>query len=85
MAAVVAGIERAGRRPILLAEQQSQLAAYGGSTQQVLNLLTTQDAHQLTQPPARTWLIHFVIWMSQPGGLTGGAVAGQAAEYSRRA
>ena len=85
VAAVVAGIERAGRRPILLAEQQSQLAAYGGTTQQVLNLLTTQDAHQLTQPPARTWLIHFVIWMSQPGGLTGGAVAGQAAEYSRRA
>ena len=85
VAAVVAGIERAGRRPVLLAEQQSQLAAYGGSPQQVLNLLTTQDAHQLTQPPARTWLIHFVIWMSQPGSVTGGAVAGQAAEYSRRA
>ena len=85
VAAVVAGIQRAGRRPVLLAEQQSQLAAYGGSTQQVLNLLTTQDAHQLTQPPARTWLIHFVIWMSQPAAVTGGAVAGQAAEYSRRA
>jgi hypothetical protein len=51
----------------------------------VLNLLTSQDAHQLTSPPSRTWLIHFVIWMSQPGSLTGGAVAGQAAEYSRRA
>ncbi len=85
VAAVVAGIQRAGRRPVLLAEQQSQLAAYGGSTQQVLNLLTTQDAHQLTQPPARTWLIHFVIWMSQPAAVAGGAVAGQAAEYPRRA
>ena len=85
VAAVVAGIERAGRRPILLAEQQSQLTPYGGGTQQVLNLLTTQDAHQLTQPPARTWLIHFVVWMSQPGSVPGGAVAGQAAEYSRRA
>ena len=73
------------RRPILLAEQQSQLTPYGGGTQQVLNLLTTQDAHQLTQPPARTWLIHFVVWMSQPASVTGGAVAGQAAEYSRRA
>ena len=85
VAADVAGIERAGRRPVLLAGQQSQLAAYGGSAHEVLNLLTSQDAHQLTSPPSRTWLIHFVIWMSQPGSLTGGAVAGQAAEYSRRA
>lgn len=85
VASVVAGIERAGRRPVLLAGQQSQLAAYGGSTQQVMNLLTSQDAHELTQPPTRTWLIHFVIWMSQPGGVTGGAVGGHTAEYSRRA
>ena len=85
VAADVAGIERAGRRPVLLAGQQSQLAAYGGSAHEVLNLLTTQDAHQLTSPPSRTWLIHFVIWMSEPGSLTGGAVAGQAAEYSRGA
>ena len=82
---VMAGIERAGRRPVLLAEQQSQLEAYGGDAHQVLNLLTTQDAHELTQPPTRTWLIHFVIWMSQPSEVTGGAVAGQTAEYSRRA
>ncbi len=38
VAADVAGIERAGRRPVLLAGQQSQLAAYGGS------------AHEVTQP-----------------------------------
>ena len=85
VAADVADIERAGRRPVLLAGQQPQLAAYGGSAREVLNLLTTQDAHELTSPPSRTWLIHFVIWMSEPGSLTGGAVAGQAAEYSRRA
>ncbi len=97
VASVVAGIERTGRRPVLLAGQQSQLAEYGGSAQQVLNLLTTQDAHELTQPPTRTWLIHFVIWMTQPSGVTGGAVTGKAAgvtggavtgstaEYSRRA
>ena len=85
VAADVAGIERAGRRPVLLAGQQSQLATYGGSAHEVLNLLTTQDAHELTSPPSRTWLIHFVIWMSEPGSLAGGAVAGQAAEYSRRA
>ena len=97
VASVVAGIERTGRRPVLLAGQQSQLAKYGGSAQQVLNLLTTQDAHELTQPPTRTWLIHFVIWMTQPNGVTGGAVTGKAAgvtggavagstaEYPRRA
>ena len=97
VASVVAGIERTGRRPVLLAGQQSQLAEYGGSAQQVLNLLTTQDAHELTQPPTRTWLIHFVIWMTQPSGVTGGAVTGKAAgvtggavtgstaEYPRRA
>jgi hypothetical protein len=31
----------------------------------VLNLLTTQDAHELTQPPSRTWLIHYTVYMSQ--------------------
>jgi hypothetical protein len=82
---VVTGIEHAGRRPVLLAGTQSQLSAYGGGARKVLDLLTTQDAHELTQPPTRTWPIHFVIWMSSPGGVTGGAVASQAAEYSRHA
>jgi hypothetical protein len=82
---VVTGIEHAGRRPVVLAATQSQLSAYGGGARKVLDLLTTQDAHELTQPPTRTWLIHFVIWMSNPGGVTGGAVPSQAAEYSRHA
>jgi hypothetical protein len=83
--AVVAGIVRAGRRPVLLASQQSQLSGYGGSAREVLNLLTTQDAHELTQPPSRTWPIHFVVWLSQPAGLPGAAVASQESEYSRGA
>jgi hypothetical protein len=85
VSAVVAGIQGAGRRPVLLAGTQSQLAPYGGSARKVLDLLTTQDAHELTQPPTRTWLIHFVVWMSNPGGVSGGGVASQAAEYSRHA
>ena len=32
----------------------------------MLNLLTTQEAHNLTAPPTRTWLIHYTVWMSQP-------------------
>ena len=77
--------DRFGRRPVLLAGSQTQLAPYGDSSRKVLDLLTTQDAHELTQPPTRTWLIHFVIWLSEPGGVTGGAVANQTAEYPRHA
>ena len=70
--AVVTGIDSAGRRPVLLAEQQAELADYGGTASEVVNLLTTQEAHNLTAPPTRTWLIHYTVWMSQPAS-TGSA------------
>jgi hypothetical protein len=82
---VVNNIEKVGRRPVLLAGTQAQLSGYGGSARKVVDLLTTQDAHELTQPPTRNWLIHFVVWLSEPGGVTGGAVSNQTAEYSRHA
>jgi hypothetical protein len=82
---VVNGIERAGRRPVILGGTQAQLAPFGGQARKVLDLLTTQDAHELTQPPTRTWLIHFVIWASNPAGVSGAGVPSQAAEYSRHA
>jgi hypothetical protein len=85
VATVVNNIEKAGRRPVLLAGTQAQLSGYGGSARKVVDLLTTQDAHELTQPPTRNWLIHFVVWLSDPGGVTGGAVSNQTAEYSRHA
>jgi hypothetical protein len=62
---VVSGIEGVGRRPVLLAQQQAELT---GSSTQVVNLLTTQEAHNLTAPPTRTWLIHYTVWMSVPAG-----------------
>jgi hypothetical protein len=66
--AVVAGIERAGRRPVLLAEFEAELTPYGGGApREIVNLLTTQEAHVLTAPPTRTWGIHYTVWMSQPG------------------
>ena len=72
--AVVAGIEGAGRRPLLLAQQQAGLAGYGGTPREVVNLLTTQEAHNLTSPPTRTWRIHYTVWMTQPSAAaTGGA------------
>jgi hypothetical protein len=65
---VAFGIERAGRRPVLLAAQPSELAIYGGSPVRVLNLTTTQDPHTLTQPPSAPWPASYVIWMLTPGG-----------------
>jgi hypothetical protein len=66
VAAVVAGIRQAGRRPLLLAQSEPELAAYQGSATEVVNLLTTQEAHLLTTPPTRTWGIHYTVWMSVP-------------------
>jgi hypothetical protein len=63
--AVVSGIEGVGRRPVLLAQQASELP---GSPREVVNLLTTQEAHNLTAPPTRPWLIHYTVWMSVPAG-----------------
>ena len=71
---VIAGIEKAGRRPVLLAENKAELP---GTPRQVVDLLTTQEAHNLTAPPTRTWLIHYTVWMSTPS-------PGPAAEYPRR-
>ena len=56
-------IEKAGRRPVLLAENKDELP---GTPKQVVDLLTTQEAHNLTAPPTRTWLIHYTVWMSTP-------------------
>jgi hypothetical protein len=73
---VVTGIQGVGRHPILLAENSSELTAYGGAPREVVNLLTTQEAHNLTTPPTRTWGIHYTVWLSVPA-LTppGGAAA----------
>jgi hypothetical protein len=65
--AVVTGIEGARRRPVLLGADQAELAAYGPLPREILNLVTTQDAHELTRPPTTTWPAHYVIWMSQLG------------------
>jgi hypothetical protein len=76
VSAVVTGIQGVGRHPILLAENSSELGSYGGAPREVVNLLTTQEAHNLTSPPTRTWLIHYTVWLSVPA-LTppGGAAA----------
>jgi hypothetical protein len=66
--AVLAGIERAGRRPVLMARDQALLAPYGGGPRPVINLLTTQEARDLTAPATRTWPIQYTVWLSDPVG-----------------
>jgi hypothetical protein len=64
--AVLAGIRRAGRRPVLLAADQADLIPYGGGPRQAVSLATTQEARDLTTPPTRTWPVRYTVWMSNP-------------------
>ena len=66
------GIQGVGRRPVLLAENPAELP---GTPKQVVNLLTTQEAHNLTAPPTRTWLIRYTVWMTVPVIASAGATA----------
>ncbi len=64
---VVAGIQRAGRQPVLLAGSLEQLAPYGGAITRPVFRATRQDEHRLTAPPTTTWRILYQVWMSRPG------------------
>ena len=62
--AVIRGIAGEGREPVLLATRLSELTAYGVTPRRAVHLVTTQDAHDLTQPPAAPWPITYQLWMS---------------------
>jgi hypothetical protein len=62
--AVLAGIIKAGRRPVLLGARAAQVEVFGGSASMVMNLVTTQNAHDLTQPAGAPWPARYVIWMA---------------------
>ena len=61
---VIRGIADTGREPVLLATRPAELAVYGTSPRRLVGLVTTQDAHDLTQPPSTTWPISYQLWMS---------------------
>ena len=71
--AILAGIERAGHHPVLLASRASELVPYGAPSNEIVNLATQQDAHLLTRPPTSTWPVRYVLWMSSPGGAVTGS------------
>jgi hypothetical protein len=70
---VIGSISAAGRRPLLLAARKSQLAAFGGTPVRALDLITSQDPHQLTQLPTAPKQVHFQIWLTAPSAAGVGA------------
>jgi hypothetical protein len=64
--AAVGSIFASGRQPVLLAAAPRQLAAFGGSPQSVLDLITTGDPHELTQLPTAPLVVHYQVWMTLP-------------------
>ena len=70
---VLSAISAAGRHPVLLGSRPAELTAFGGSPVKVLDLRTSQDAHDLTSPPTTPATIHFVLWMLAPQSAAVGA------------
>jgi hypothetical protein len=64
--AVTASISAAGRQPVLLADSQRHLAAFGGSPELVLSLTTNGDPHELTQLPTSPQQVTYQVWMTVP-------------------
>jgi hypothetical protein len=71
---VIGGIQRAGRRPVLLASSARRLAGYGAGSFRVLDLATTADPQELKQPPTTPVPVRYLVWMSALPG-TGAAGA----------
>jgi hypothetical protein len=64
----VNAIERAGRRPVLLGSTSGSVDLVGAVPRQILRLTTTQDAQDLTGPPAAPWPLTYTVWMAAPAG-----------------
>jgi hypothetical protein len=63
---LVAAIQRAGRRPVLLGPSPGWLAGYGGGTaRHVLGLSNDGDAHTLVAPPVLATPQRTDVWMSE--------------------
>ncbi len=65
VAAVGHGIQRAARRPVLLAGAPRLLTQLGLVSRPIMRLHSTQDPHTLTTPPMRNWPFVFTVWMSE--------------------
>jgi hypothetical protein len=63
---VITAIAAAGRRPVVLGGNASDVTPFG-SARQVVHLVTRQDEHTLVTPPDGTWGLTINVWMAQPG------------------
>ncbi|HEX5189487.1 MAG TPA: hypothetical protein VFW16_08095 [Streptosporangiaceae bacterium] len=70
--AALAGIARSGRRAVLLGDSPQETGLYGGAPTLIMNLVTTQYPHELTQPPGAPWRARYRIWMTSPGAPNAG-------------
>lgn len=61
----IAGIVAAGRRPVVLGANASDVSPFGAAGQ-VMGLRTRQDEHTLVTPPDATWGLTINVWMSRP-------------------
>jgi hypothetical protein len=66
MKKVVRGIERIGRRPVVLARTPAELLPYGGTATQIMALRTRQDPRTLAVPPRDTKEWNPELWMTEP-------------------
>ncbi len=71
--AVEQAITAKGREPVLLATRAVELIRFQATPRKVLGLNTTQEPHNLTQPPTSPWQITYSLWMLAPGISTPGA------------
>jgi hypothetical protein len=71
--AVLAGIARAGRHPVILGAKAAEVSGFGSSPLEVMNLFTTQESHELTQAAGAPWPARYVIWMAVGSPTTQGA------------
>ncbi|HWC82947.1 MAG TPA: hypothetical protein VG756_23585, partial [Pseudonocardiaceae bacterium] len=63
---VVRNIQRAGRRPVLLAGTSSELKPYAGLPRKVMTLHSTMDTDTLMAPPRTTAPLKLNVWMLEP-------------------
>ncbi len=70
---VIGSIAAAGRKPLLLAGRESQLAPFGGTPIRVLDLATAQDPQDLTRLPTASVPVRYQIWLTAPGAAGVGA------------
>jgi hypothetical protein len=65
VARIAKKIVAAGRRPVILGADPSDVAPYG-SPRRVFHVFTRRDSGNLTSAPQGTWTLTMNVWMAEP-------------------